>query len=68
MFLTVIGTMKNLGYFFDIPTDKSVVIKKWNRFFPKRKVYQKGEPIKINSSLYTMAWFECFIKSHARDN
>ena len=34
-------------YFFDIPTDRSVVIKNGTNNFPKRKVYKKGEPIKI---------------------
>ena len=34
-------------YFFDIPTDKSVVIKNGIDSFPQRKVYQKGEPIKL---------------------
>jgi glycosyltransferase involved in cell wall biosynthesis len=34
-------------YFFDIPTDRSVVIKNGTNNFPKRKIYKKGEPIKI---------------------
>jgi len=34
-------------YFFDIPTERSVVIKNGTNNFPKRKVYKKGEPIKI---------------------
>jgi len=34
-------------YFFDIPTDRSVVIKNGTDNFPKRKIYKKGEPIKI---------------------
>jgi glycosyltransferase involved in cell wall biosynthesis len=34
-------------YFFDIPTDRSMVIKNGTNNFPKRKVYKKGEPIKI---------------------
>lgn len=34
-------------YFFDIPTDRSVVIKNGCTSFPKRKVYKKGDPVKI---------------------
>ena len=34
-------------YFFDIPTDRCVVIKNGCTSFPKRKVYKKGKPIKI---------------------
>ena len=34
-------------YFFDIPCKKSIVIKNGINFFPQRKVYKKGEPIKI---------------------
>jgi len=34
-------------YFFDIPTDKSMVIKNGIAKFPKRKIYKKGQPIKI---------------------
>ena len=34
-------------YFFDIPTDRSVVIKNGTNNFPKRRPYQKGKPIKI---------------------
>ena len=34
-------------YFFDIPADRSVVIKNGTNNFPKRKPYQKGQPIKI---------------------
>ena len=34
-------------YFFDIPTDRSMVIKNGTNNFPKRKIYKKGEPIKI---------------------
>jgi len=34
-------------YFFDIPTDRSVVIKNGTDNFPKRKIYKKGDPIKI---------------------
>jgi len=34
-------------YFFDIPTDRSVVIKNGISSFPKRKIYKKGDPIKI---------------------
>ena len=34
-------------YFFDIPTDRSMVIKNGTNNFPKRKVYKKGDPIKI---------------------
>jgi hypothetical protein len=34
-------------YFFDIPTDRSMVIKNGTNNFPQRKVYKKGDPIKI---------------------
>jgi len=34
-------------YFFDIPTDRSMVIKNGIAKFPKRKIYKKGQPIKI---------------------
>ena len=34
-------------YFFDIPTDRSVVIKNGTNNFPTRRPYQKGKPIKI---------------------
>ena len=34
-------------YFFDIPTEKCVVIKNGIEQFPKRKIYKKGEPIKL---------------------
>jgi glycosyltransferase involved in cell wall biosynthesis len=34
-------------YFFDIPADRSVVIKNGTNNFPTRKPYQKGQPIKI---------------------
>ena len=34
-------------YFFDIPTDRSIVIKNGIDNFPKRKIYKKGDPIKL---------------------
>jgi len=34
-------------YFFDIPTERSVVIKNGINNFPTRRPYQKGKPIKI---------------------
>ena len=34
-------------YFFDIPTERSTVIKNGVNNFPKRKIYKKGEPIRI---------------------
>jgi len=34
-------------YFFNIPQSKSVVIKNGTDNFPKRKVYKKGDPIKL---------------------
>jgi len=40
-------TYEKFRYFFDIPTERSVVIKNGISNFPKRKVYKKGEPIKI---------------------
>ena len=34
-------------YFFDIPADRSVVIKNGIDSFPERKIYKKGDPIKL---------------------
>ena len=34
-------------YFFDIPTERSVVIKNGIEDFPIRKIYKKGDPIKL---------------------
>ncbi len=34
-------------YFFDIPTERSIVIKNGIDKFPKRKIYKKGDPIKL---------------------
>ncbi len=34
-------------YYFDIPTERSIVIKNGINNFPKRKIYKKGNPIKI---------------------
>jgi len=34
-------------YFFDIPTDRSIVIKNGIEFFPQRKIYKKNDPIKL---------------------
>jgi len=34
-------------YFFDIPTERSIVIKNGIDNFPIRKIYKKGDPIKI---------------------
>jgi len=34
-------------YFFDIPTDRSIVIKNGIESFPQRKIYKKGDPIKL---------------------
>tara|TARA_R100001126_G_scaffold102432_1_gene86551 strand:- start:2286 stop:3215 length:930 start_codon:yes stop_codon:yes gene_type:complete len=34
-------------YFFDIPTERSVVIKNGIDYFPTRKIYKKGDPIKL---------------------
>jgi glycosyltransferase involved in cell wall biosynthesis len=34
-------------YFFDVPTDRSIVIKNGVEDFPIRKIYKKGEPIKL---------------------
>jgi len=34
-------------YFFDVPTDRCVVIKNGTNNFPKRKIYKKGDPVKI---------------------
>ena len=40
-------TYEKYRYFFDIPTERSVVIKNGIVNFPKRKIYKKGDPIKI---------------------
>ena len=40
-------TFEKFRYFFNIPEDKSVVIKNGTDNFPKRKIYKKGDPIKI---------------------
>jgi|TARA_S200002703_G_scaffold137655_2_gene127541 glycosyltransferase involved in cell wall biosynthesis len=34
-------------YFFNIPTDRSIVIKNGIEEFPVRKIYKKGDPIKL---------------------
>jgi len=34
-------------YFFQIPEDKSIVIKNGTDCFPKRKIYKEGDPIRI---------------------
>jgi UDP-glucose:(glucosyl)LPS alpha-1,2-glucosyltransferase len=34
-------------YFFNIPTERCTVIKNGAHHFPKRKIYKKGDPIKI---------------------
>lgn len=34
-------------YFFDIPTEKCIVIKNGIDNFPQRKIYKKGDPIKL---------------------
>jgi hypothetical protein len=34
-------------YFFDVPTEKCIVIKNGIEKFPKRKIYKKGDPIKL---------------------
>jgi glycosyltransferase involved in cell wall biosynthesis len=34
-------------YFFDIPTEKCIVIKNGMDKFPQRKIYKKGDPIKL---------------------
>ena len=34
-------------YFFNIPTERSTVIKNGAHHFPKRKIYKEGDPIKI---------------------
>ena len=40
-------TFEKFRYFFQIPEDKSIVIKNGSSHFPKRKIYKKGEPIRI---------------------
>ena len=34
-------------YFFDIPTEKCIVIKNGMDKFPQRKIYKKGDPVKL---------------------
>jgi len=34
-------------YFFDIPTEKCIVIKNGMDKFPERKIYKKGDPVKL---------------------
>jgi glycosyltransferase involved in cell wall biosynthesis len=38
---------ENFRYFFDIPTNRSIVIKNGIESFPQRKIYKKGDPIKL---------------------
>ena len=40
-------TYEKFRYFFGIPEDKSIVIKNGTDNFPKRKIYKRGEPIRI---------------------
>ena len=40
-------TFEKFRYFFQIPEDKSIVIKNGASHFPKRKIYKKGDPIRI---------------------
>tara|TARA_Y100000004_G_scaffold86832_1_gene97320 strand:- start:846 stop:1775 length:930 start_codon:yes stop_codon:yes gene_type:complete len=40
-------TFEKFRYFFGIPEDKSIVIKNGTDNFPQRKIYKKGDPIKI---------------------
>ena len=40
-------TFEKFRYFFNIPEDKSVVIKNGTDNFPKRKIYKKEDPIRI---------------------
>jgi len=40
-------TYEKFRYFFDIPTEISLVIKNGIDSFPQRKIYKKGEPIKL---------------------
>ena len=40
-------TYEKFRYFFNIPEEKSIVIKNGTTHFPKRKIYKKGDPIKI---------------------
>ena len=34
-------------YFYRIPTERSMVIKNGNAHFPERKIYKKGDPVKL---------------------
>ena len=47
MFLTVIGIMKNLEYFFDIPTERSLVIKNGIDNIKPRNLDEKIDKIKL---------------------
>ena len=40
-------TFEKFRYFFQIPEDKSIVIKNGSSHFPKRKIHKKGDPIRI---------------------
>jgi len=40
-------TYEKYRYFFNIPTERSIVIKNGIDFFPQRKIYKKGDPIKL---------------------
>ena len=67
MYLIVIGITKSLDTSFDIPTERSVVIKNGIDNFPIRKIYKKGNPIKLNTSLHTLERFKCIVTCNARN-
>ena len=47
MYLILIGHLKSIDIFFNIPEDKSIVIKNGTDHFPQRKIYKRGEPIRL---------------------
>ena len=47
MYLTHIGVMKSLDMVYKIPTERCTVIKNGIENFPKRKIFKKGDPIKM---------------------
>jgi hypothetical protein len=51
--------MKNLDMYFDIPTEKCIVIKNGVMPIVPRTRHVKGDPIKLNISSNSMERFKC---------
>ena len=68
MFLIRIGTYEKFRYFFNVPEDKSVVIKNGTDHFPKRKIYKQGEPIRIIHHCTPWRGLKCFVTCNANGN